>query len=160
FDVCLPVLVEVDIGMRRCGGPPGEPAVELARQGAGRRHLRFARLQAYHRSGQHRYDFEERRRAIETALGLTPAPAGRLAAGGLACAIVSGAGTGTCEFEARSGVYNEIQAGSYIFMDADYRRVAGFPAGFENALFVLATVLKSTPERAVVDAGQKAYSVD
>ena len=47
------------------------------------------------------------------------------------------------------------------FMDADYKRVQGFPSEFENALFVLATVMsRAAPERAAVDAGLKALAVD
>ncbi len=88
-----------------------------------------------------------------------------LAEHGLACRSVTGAGTGTYAFEAGSGVYNELQAGSYIFMDVDYARNQGEGGGsvdtFRHALFVYTTVM-STPEpgRAVVDAGLKASSVD
>ena len=84
---------------------------------------------------------------------------------GLDCAIVGGAGTGTFEIESASGVYNEMQAGSYVFMDADYARnldEAGAPVGtFRHALFVLATVM-SVPNTsiAVLDAGHKAVAVD
>src|SRR6185437_14169037 len=84
---------------------------------------------------------------------------------GLECPIVGGAGTGTFEIEMASGVYNEIQAGSYVFMDADYARnfdQAGAPVGtFRHSLFVLATVM-SAPRigLAVLDAGHKAVAVD
>ncbi len=84
---------------------------------------------------------------------------------GLDCPIVGGAGTGTFEFEMASGVYTEIQAGSYVFMDADYARnldASGAPvSAFRQSLFVLATVM-SAPRRgvAVVDAGHKAVAVD
>ncbi len=84
---------------------------------------------------------------------------------GIECGIVTGAGTGTYRFEAASGLYNELQAGSYIFMDADYGRNLGEDGGafdeFEHSLFVLTTVMSATaPGRAVVDAGLKASSVD
>ena len=60
-----------------------------------------------------------------------------------------------------SGVYNEVQAGSYCFMDVEYGLVEGFPREFRQSLFVLATVMsRAAPERAVVDAGLKALSVD
>ena len=84
---------------------------------------------------------------------------------GFRCEVVGGAGTGTFELEAASGVYTELQAGSYCFMDADYARNKRADGGrfdtFEHALFVYATVM-STPvaERAVVDAGLKAFSFD
>jgi D-serine deaminase-like pyridoxal phosphate-dependent protein len=88
-----------------------------------------------------------------------------LASLGLRADKVTGAGTGTYEYEAASTVYDELQPGSYIFMDADYarnRRVDGaaFDA-FEHALFVYATVMsRPAPERAIVDAGHKALAVD
>ena len=84
---------------------------------------------------------------------------------GLDCPIVGGAGTGTFEIESRSGIYTEMQAGSYVFMDADYARnmdADGAPVGtFRHALFVLATVM-SAPKAglAVLDAGHKAVAVD
>jgi D-serine deaminase-like pyridoxal phosphate-dependent protein len=84
---------------------------------------------------------------------------------GFRCRTIGGAGTGTFELEGASGVWNELQAGSYIFMDADYaKNVADGTRNanlFEHALFVIATVM-STPsgERAVIDAGHKALSND
>ena len=84
---------------------------------------------------------------------------------GLACEVVGGAGSGTYEIEAASGVYTELQAGSYVFMDADYARNKN-PDGsrynaFEHSLFVLATVMSTPiPERAVIDAGLKTFSFD
>jgi 3-hydroxy-D-aspartate aldolase len=85
-----------------------------------------------------------------------------ISAEGLTCDIVGGAGTGTFPMEAASGVWNELQCGSYIFMDAHYRRVLGphANAGFEHALFVLASVMSRAPGRAVADAGLKAFAVD
>src|SRR5262249_9662982 len=79
---------------------------------------------------------------------------------GIPCAEVSGAGTGTFEFEAASGVFTELQCGSYVFMDADYGRNAeGAP--FEQSLYVLATVMsRPTEDRAVLDTGLKALAVD
>jgi 3-hydroxy-D-aspartate aldolase len=161
FGIRLPVLVEVNVGMNRCGVEPGEPAVALAKLVTGCSGLRFAGLQAYHGRAQHIRELDKRREVMETAIGQVRDTVDRLRRSGLACDTVSGAGTGTFRFEAASGVYTEIQAGSYVFMDVDYKRVEGFPADFENALFVLATVMsRSAPERAVVDAGLKAFSVD
>ena len=82
---------------------------------------------------------------------------------GIACPIVTGGGSGTFMFEIESGAYDEIQPGSYVFMDADYARNewADPLPRFEHSLFVLATVMsRPTPERIVVDAGLKASSVD
>ncbi len=137
----------------------------MAQRIAGSRHLRFGGLQAYHGSAQHKRTIEERRKLIEGAVDASRRTVEQLRQQGLDCAIVGGAGTGTFGLEAASGVYNEIQAGSYVFMDADYGRnmdEAGQPFGtFRHSLFVLASVM-SVPTRsiAVVDAGLKALAVD
>jgi 3-hydroxy-D-aspartate aldolase len=161
----LSVLVEIDVGGKRCGVPPGSEAVQLARAIAASPHLRFGGLQAYHGSAQHLRRPEERRTAIASAVEGTRRTVEQLRQQGLECAIVGGAGTGTFEFESTSGVYNELQAGSYVFMDADYGRnldADGKPVStFRNSLFVLATVISAAvPGRAVVDAGHKAVTVD
>jgi 3-hydroxy-D-aspartate aldolase len=84
---------------------------------------------------------------------------------GLTCEVISGAGTGTYEFEAASGIWTELQAGSYIFMDADYLKnlkADGTPGSeFESSLFVYATVMsRPAADRAILDAGLKALSID
>jgi D-serine deaminase-like pyridoxal phosphate-dependent protein len=165
FDVRLPVLVEIDVGAGRCGVQPGRDAVALARAIAASPHLRFAGLQAYHGSAQHLRTLGERKAAIDRAVAMTADTVDQLKRVGLACAIVGGAGTGTFELEGASGVYNELQAGSYVFMDADYARNKaedGSPVStFEHALFVYVTVMSApVPERAVVDAGHKALGND
>ena len=163
--VRLSVLVEIDVGAGRCGVAPGPEAVELARRIAASPHLVFGGLQAYHGNAQHLRRPEERHFAIAAASEDARRTVEQLRQQGLDCPIVGGAGTGTFELEAASGVYTEIQAGSYCFMDADYARNldrAGQPVGlFRHALFVLATVM-STPRRgvAVLDAGHKAVAVD
>ncbi|MDB5353497.1 MAG: dhaa [Planctomycetota bacterium] len=158
--VRLPVLVEVDIGQHRCGVEPGVPTFELARQVADRPGLRFAGLHAYHGIAQHVYGLSARVELMEHALGALDETVALLLSRGLVCGLVTGGGTGTYPIEAASGVYTEVQPGSYIFMDADYRRVEGAPALFESALFVLTTVLSRTGSRAVCDAGLKASSID
>ncbi len=159
--VRLAVLVEIDVGNLRCGVAPGEPAVALAKQVASKRGLRFAGLQAYYGRAQHINEEEKRRAAIETCIADVRHTVDLLKRQGLACEMVSGAGTGSYRWEAASGVYNEVQAGSYCFMDVEYGLVEGFPREFRQSLFVLATVMSHpTPDRAVVDAGLKALSVD
>ena len=164
FGVTLDVLVEINVGANRCGVEPGEPAVRLAQAIVSSAKLRFAGLQAYQGSAQHMRKVEERRAAIEKAVSHVKRTRELLAAAGIACPKVTGAGTGTYVFEAASTVYDELQAGSYIFMDADYARnewtESGIPR-FEHSLFVWTTVMSRTsPERAIVDAGLKASSVD
>jgi len=165
FDVTIPVLVEIDVGGNRCGVAPGEPAVRLAAKIARSNLLRFGGLQAYHGSAQHLRTYDERRDAIAQAVAMTRQTVGLLKREGLDCETVGGAGTGTFGLEAASGVFNELQAGSYIFMDADYarnRKADGSPNDqFEHALFVLTTVMSRPSEtRAVVDAGHKSAAID
>jgi D-serine deaminase-like pyridoxal phosphate-dependent protein len=162
--VKLDVLVEVNVGANRCGAEPGEPAARLAQAVARSKHLRFAGLQAYQGAAQHLRKVEERRTAIEAACAKVKQTTEWLSRAGIACERVTGAGTGTYLFEAVSGVYHELQAGSYIFMDVDYAKndwtESGIPR-FEHSLFVWTTVMsRPAPERAVVDAGLKASSVD
>ncbi len=161
----LEVLVEIDCGAGRCGVAPGAPAVAIARAIGAAPGLRFAGLQAYHGGAQHIADWQARRGAVDAAVAMTRATVEALAEAGLTCGIVGGAGTGTYEFEGSSGVFNELQCGSYAFMDAAYGRVSdrgGAPMStFENALFILTSVMSlARPGRAVVDAGLKVQSVD
>jgi 3-hydroxy-D-aspartate aldolase len=157
------VYVEIDLGMGRCGVSPGEPAVALAREVVRTGRLRFAGLQAYHGSAQHLRSVEERAAVIESAKQKVLFTRSLLQQEGIACPIVTGAGSGTFMFEVKSGTWDEIQPGSYIFMDVDYARnqwAAPLPR-FEHALFVLCTVMsRPAPNLAIVDAGLKASSVD
>jgi D-serine deaminase-like pyridoxal phosphate-dependent protein len=164
YGVTLGALVEIDVGAKRCGVAPGEPALALAQAIASCRNLRFAGLQAYHGSAQHLRGVDERRSAIASAVEQARTTKALLERHGIACPKVTGAGTGTYAFEAASAVYDEIQPGSYVFMDADYARndwtESGIPR-FEHALFVWTSVMsRPSAERAIVDAGLKASSVD
>ena len=158
-------LVEIDCGASRCGVAPGKPAVELARRVAASDGLRFAGLQAYHSKAQHMRDYGARGDAVAEAIRLTRATVDALAAAGLEADIVTGAGTGSYHFEAGSGLYNEMQCGSYVFMDADYQRVldaAGQPISeFRNSLFLWTSIMSvARPGMAICDAGLKVQSVD
>jgi len=163
--VRLSVLVEIDAGGKRCGVPPGPEAVALAQLIAASPHLRFGGLQAYNGSAQHLRRPEERAAAIAAASEGCRRTVEQLRQVGLDCPIVGGAGTGTFPYEAASGVYTELQAGSYCFMDADYALnldEAGHRIStFRHALFVLSTVMSAArPGVAVLDAGHKAVAVD
>jgi 3-hydroxy-D-aspartate aldolase len=161
--VRLDVLVEVNVGADRCGVEPGAPALALAHRVAASRNLRFAGLQAYHGGAQHVRSVAERKRAIDSAVELVRTTRALIEQDGIACATVTGAGTGSFPLELASGAFDELQPGSYIFMDADYRRNeydAAWPR-FEQSLFVWTTVMSTpNPARAIVDAGLKASSVD
>ena len=163
FGVVVDAYVEVDVGAGRCGVTPGEAAAALARRVAEERSLRFAGLHCYHGAAQHLRSPDERRLAIASAAAHAAAARDAVTRAGIACPIVTGAGTGTWEHEMASGVWNELQAGSYVFMDADYARNTPGTGErrFEHSLFVVAAVMSTpTRERAICDAGLKAFSFD
>jgi 3-hydroxy-D-aspartate aldolase len=158
----LDVYIELEVGMRRCGVEPGEPVVALAKEILRHKHLRFAGLQAYHGRAQHMRSMEERHAVIERAAQHVFHTKKLLEKNNIACPIVTGAGSGTYMLEVETGAWDEIQCGSYAFMDVDYSKnewAAPLPR-FEHALFVYATVMSRAPDRAIVDAGLKASSVD
>jgi D-serine deaminase-like pyridoxal phosphate-dependent protein len=158
----LDVYIELEVGMGRCGVAPGEPAVALAKEIAVSG-LRFAGLQAYNGRAQHMRTMDERRDAIAFAERKIRETKDLLKRQGIECPIVTGAGSGTFMFEVGSGAWNEIQPGSYVFMDVDYARNEWAPPlpRFEHSLFVLATAMSRPSDSvAIVDAGLKASSVD
>jgi len=159
----LDVYIELEVGMRRCGVAPGEPVLALALEIARHRKLRFAGLHAYHGRAQHLRSLQERRAAIEGAAAAVRLSKDLLARNHIPCHVVTGAGSGTYMLEVENGAWDEIQPGSYLFMDADYAKnewAAPLPR-FGHALFVLTTVMsRPAPDRAIVDAGLKASSVD
>jgi D-serine deaminase-like pyridoxal phosphate-dependent protein len=165
FGVELGGLVEIEVGMERCGVAPGRDAAALARRIADAPNLKFRGLQAYHGRAQHLATYQERAQAVAFAIDAVHETLRALADDNLSCEIVGGAGTGTFAIEAASGVYTELQVGSYVFMDTDYARIGGKNGGryteFEHSLFVLASVI-SVPaaDRAIVDAGLKSYSAE
>lgn len=159
------VFVEIDVGQGRCGTSPaaaGELALRVLSNG-----LHFAGLQAYHGGAQHLRSSAERQVAIEHAAALVRTALANLAEAGIQCPLVTGAGTGTFALEAASGVWGELQCGSYVFMDRDYadNHLAGPAPGmgqvaFEHALFVKSQVMSVGAAHAVVDAGHKSHAID
>jgi D-serine deaminase-like pyridoxal phosphate-dependent protein len=156
----LSVYVEIDVGQGRCGAAPSR-AGALARRvtDAG---LNFAGLQAYHGGAQHLRSSAERGSAIEHAGACVRQALATIEHAALACPLVTGAGTGSFVYEATSGLWGELQAGSYIFMDRDYADNASTPGAprFEHALFVKCQVMSRDHDHAVVDAGHKSHAVD
>ncbi len=160
-------LVEIDCGAGRCGVTTTSAVVEIAKAIDAAKGLKFAGLQAYQGAMQHLDDYEERRAKIDIAVAMVKDAVDTLKTEGLDCDIVGGGGTGSYYFEGTSGVYNELQCGSYAFMDADYGRILDKEGKridqgeWENALFLLTSVMShAKAEKAIVDAGLKAQSVD
>ena len=161
-DAGIDVFVEIDVGQGRCGVPPGPEAVVLAHAVARHARLRFAGLQAYHGRAQHLRGAAERRDAIAEVVRTAAHTRALIEAAGLPVPLVTGSGTGTLVHEAASGVYGELQAGSFLFMDADYARNERDPAqpAFEHALFVKTQVISARATHAVCDAGHKSHAID
>jgi D-serine deaminase-like pyridoxal phosphate-dependent protein len=154
--VTLRVLVEVDVGMGRCGTEPGQPALDLAYQVAAAPGLQFEGLMGYEGHLVLVDDVDERARRVQAAFEPLADTLALLERNGLPVRIVSGAGTGTYDITGTLPFITEVQAGSYVFMDSTYARVR---AEFEPSLTLLATVVsRPVPERIVVDAGLKAMT--
>ncbi|MGV3569051.1 MAG: DSD1 family PLP-dependent enzyme [Ramlibacter sp.] len=158
----IDVFVEIDVGGGRCGVTPGRAAVDLAHEI--RRHpaLRFAGLQAYNGRAQHLRTAQERRDAVGIVVQDVLFTRKLIEAEGVPVNLVTGAGTGSMVCEAASGVFGELQSGSFLFMDADYAANDRDPAQpqFEHALFVKAQVMSSGVRHAVCDAGHKSHAID
>ena len=158
----IDVFVEIDVGHGRCGVAPGDAAVALAQQIATCPVLRFAGLQAYHGSAQHRRGVAERDAALAASEAAVRQTLDALTAAGIGVPLVTGAGTGSFVREAASGLWGELQAGSYLFMDADYAANQADPGApvFEHALFIKTAVMSLAADRAVCDAGHKSHAID
>ena len=160
-------LVEIDCGAGRCGVTTTQDVVAIARKIDAAPGLKFAGIQAYQGAMQHMDLFADRKAKIDLAVAQVADAVQGLKASGLECDIVGGGGTGSYMFEGSSGVYNELQCGSYAFMDADYGRILDEngkridQGEWENALFILTSVMShAKADKAIVDAGLKAQSVD
>ncbi len=150
-------LVEYDIGMERCGVTTEEQVLHLAACIGSEAGLRFDGIQAYAGHLSHlvsRAEREERTAENDRKLRALLA---RLDAAGMHAQTVSGGSTGTAQIKAAKGLYTELQAGSYLFMDATYREL---DLPFQNALFLLTTVVSCRDGLTVVDAGVKTCGVD
>ena len=158
----IDVFIDIDVGHGRCGVPPGEPALALARAIAPHRALRLAGLHAYHGAAQHQREPAERQATLARSAQKVRETRDLLVRHGFGPLLVTGAGTGTYALETASGLWGELQAGSYLFMDADYaaNRHAPDAPPFEHALFVKAQVVSRQGERAVCDAGHKSHAID
>ena len=153
----LGVLVEVDIGMERCGVEPGQPALDLARKVAESPGLRFDGLQGYDGHLQLMDKNEEKKaRSLESSEQLVSTRR-LIEEAGLPVEIVTGAGTGTWEYVGSCGGFTEVQPGSFVLMDIAYQKVR---PEFGCSLSILTSVISRRPGRYILDAGSKAISRD
>ncbi|MFZ1725185.1 MAG: 3-hydroxy-D-aspartate aldolase BhcC [Albidovulum sp.] len=163
----LEALVEIDCGAGRCGVSTSQDVVRIAKLIDAAPGLKFAGIQAYQGAMQHMDLYADRKAKLDVAIAQVADAVQALKSQGLDCDIVGGGGTGSYYFESGSNVYNELQCGSYAFMDVDYGRILDKDGQridqgeWENALFILTTVMShSKADKAIVDAGLKAQSVD
>ncbi|SAI66499.1 low-specificity D-threonine aldolase [Bordetella ansorpii] len=158
----LTVLVEVDVGQGRCGVADSGQAVALAQRIQAAPGLTFGGLQAYHGTVQHLRTRAERAAVCAQAAERAAAFAQALRDAGIVCERITGGGTGSAEFDAASGIYTELQAGSYAFMDGDYGANDWDGAmAFRHSLFLMSTVMSTAkPGRAVLDAGLKSTTIE
>ena len=163
----LEVFVEIDCGAGRCGVTTTKDVVDIAKAADAAPGLKFTGIQAYQGAMQHIDSYDERKAKLDAAIAMVEDAVEGLKEAGLEPELVSGGGTGSYYFESNSGVYNELQCGSYAFMDADYGRILDEngqridKGEWENALFILTSVMShAKADKAIVDAGLKAQSVD
>ncbi|WP_146585375.1 3-hydroxy-D-aspartate aldolase BhcC [Puniceibacterium confluentis] len=163
----LGVFVEIDCGAGRCGVTTTAAVVEIAKAVRDADNLTYKGIQAYQGAMQHMDSYDDRKAKIEAAVAQVSDAVETLKSEGIESELVSGGGTGSYYFESNSGVYNELQCGSYAFMDADYGRILDkdgnrIDAGeWENAFFLLTSVMShAKDDKAICDAGLKAQSID
>lgn len=163
----LEVFVEIDCGAGRCGVTTTDAVIEIAKAVEAAENLKFKGIQAYQGAMQHIDSYEGRKEKLDIAIAMVQDAVDGLKAEGIECELVSGGGTGSYYFESNSGVYNELQCGSYAFMDADYGRILDKDGNridqgeWENAFFLLTQVMShAKADKAICDAGLKAQSVD
>ncbi|HLT98289.1 MAG TPA: DSD1 family PLP-dependent enzyme [Burkholderiaceae bacterium] len=156
------ILVEVDIGQKRCGVQTHAQAIALADLAVRLPNVHFKGVQAYHGGVQHKRSFEDRQRAAKKGIKAAAGFVDALRRAGYACEIVSGGGTGSALFDAASGVFTELQPGSYAFMDGDYGAMDwGEVTDLRHALFLWASVMSTpAPGRAVLDVGLKSTTAE
>lgn len=158
--VTVDAYIEVEVGSQRSGIETPEQAASLARAIAEVPSLKLTGLQAYHGKSQHMRKREERLAAARQAGDIAQRVKATLADVGFPDLRITGAGTGSFPADAEVGVLDELQCGSYAFMDRDYGVNEPDDIVFEHSLFIAATVVSLRENFAVVDAGLKALAFD
>ena len=157
--VRLRVLIEIDIGMGRCGVAPGKNALSLAHEIISSSSLRFEGLMGYEGHAVMISDPVERKRTAEKAMALLVTTASVIRESGIPVRVVSGGGTGTYAISGQYPGVTDIQAGSYLTMDSQYHENVGIKE-FNYALTLITTVIHINGDRAITDAGMKSLSAD
>ncbi|MBI1320001.1 MAG: DSD1 family PLP-dependent enzyme [Candidatus Hydrogenedens sp.] len=163
--ITIKLLIDLDVGTERTGIECGAPAVALAEQAAARTHLQVCGVQAYAGHLMHIDGFEARKRHSLAAMAEAAATRAAIEAGGIPCPVFTGGGTGTFDIDSDATGMTDLQCGSYLFMDQQYRIIGG-PNGdtldaFEPALYVWSSALTHPkPGRVTLDAGFKALPWD
>jgi len=157
MDVQIPVLVEVDVGMRRCGVLPGEPTRALARQIAETDGMRFDGLQGFEGHIVYFTDREDREANNRDSLAPLVETRHSLEEEGLSPCLVSSGGTGTYDLTGNIAGIDEVQCGTYALMDAKYN---GVRPEFKIARWVLATIISAHDDFVVTDVGLKGIGCD
>ncbi|GJC81189.1 D-threonine aldolase [Colletotrichum liriopes] len=152
-------LIDLDVGLHRTGVAAGEPALALARHIGNLQHLRLIGVQGYEGHLQHLHDREDRKKQCLGSMKTLTETAEALRKAGFGVEVVTTGGTGTAEFCATVPGVTELQPGSFIFMDTDYRNAVG--SFYSNSLTLLATVVSKQGERQVtIDTGLKSLTTD
>ncbi|GKT65783.1 metal-activated pyridoxal enzyme [Colletotrichum tofieldiae] len=152
-------LIDLDVGLHRTGVAAGEPALALARHIGNLQHLRLIGVQGYEGHLQHLHDREDRKKQCLESMKTLTETAEALRKAGFGIEVVTTGGTGTAEFCASVPGVTELQPGSFIFMDTDYRNAVG--SFYSNSLTLLATVVSKQGERQVtIDTGLKSLTTD
>ena len=161
--VTVRVVVDVDVGLGRTGVASVEQALAVGAAVLNQPLLRLIGVQGYGGQWQHMVGANARAAAVADGIGKLADVAQALRAQGHDISLITGGGTGTFSADAAQGVLNEIQAGSYAFMDREYREALGEDedGAFETSLRVQAKVISANAPRWVtVDAGLKAFATD
>jgi D-serine deaminase-like pyridoxal phosphate-dependent protein len=164
--VRVDVLVDLDVGDHRFGITPGTPARELARQISRYGSLRLRGVQAYAGLASHVKGFDARKEVSRTAMTQAVQTKELLSQDGHDMAILSGGSTGTYNIDCDLPGGIELQVGSYVFMDVQYRAIGGRSDGsvyndFRPSLTVLTTVVSTTlDDRVSLDAGVKSFATE
>jgi D-serine deaminase-like pyridoxal phosphate-dependent protein len=152
------VLVDVNVGLPRCGVAPGEPALALARRVTEMHGVELRGLMGYEGHVMAIVDRAEREAKAQKAMDRLLSSVRMVREAGLRCDIVSAGGTCTYDITGAMEGVTEVQAGTYALMDSTYT-YDDLP--FEKAFSVLGTVLsRPRPDLCVADSGHKACTID